>query len=85
MLMSSDSEPGEHSTQDSIIGIFREVLQIEDIEGDSDFFHLGGHSLLAIRVIARIDSQMGIKLSVRALFDNPTPNQLATYLNKLGK
>lgn len=80
-----DSQPGSTDDQlrQTIIEIFNEVLEVSDIEEDTHFFHRGGHSLLAIRVVSRFFSRLGYKLSVRALFDHPTPNALAAHMREL--
>lgn len=55
-----------------VAGIFAELLAVDQVGANDDFFLLGGHSLLAIRVIARIRAAIDVDLPVRALFERPT-------------
>jgi acyl carrier protein len=57
--------------------IWSELLGVDDIALDDDFFALGGHSLMATRIIARIEEQFGARLSLRDLFEGPSIRQLA--------
>ncbi|MGO4146372.1 amino acid adenylation domain-containing protein [Paenarthrobacter sp. YAF11_1] len=66
------STPEEHV----MAGIFGEVLGLDTVAMDDDFFLLGGHSLLAITIMGKIREAFGAALPLRTLFDLPTPGAL---------
>ena len=60
--------------------IWCEVLGLEQIGRQDNFFDLGGHSLKATQVVSRVRRDLGVAPSVRAIFERPTLHALATHL-----
>ena len=57
--------------EELIAGIWSELLGVETVRADDDFFALGGHSLLAVQVVSRLRDWLGAEIAVRDLFDEP--------------
>ena len=60
------------------IAIIWEELLGGEMEGPHEnFFERGGHSLMATRVLSRLNAVIGVKLTLRDVFDSPTIGELA--------
>ena len=62
--------------------IWCEVLGIEGIGVQDDFFDLGGHSLLATRVLSRLGEEFGLELPLQVIFETPTVEGLTRSLGE---
>jgi non-ribosomal peptide synthetase component F/SAM-dependent methyltransferase/acyl carrier protein len=67
-------------TERAIAKIWADVLGLDQVGVDDDFFALGGHSLMAAEVADRIRSELGLELPLGQLFDEPTVTSVARYL-----
>ncbi|GAC1387628.1 MAG: hypothetical protein NVSMB33_17270 [Ktedonobacteraceae bacterium] len=58
------------------------LLNIEKVGIDDNFFMLGGHSLLATQLIMRLAAIFGVPLTLRSLFEAPTVRQLSLEIER---
>jgi amino acid adenylation domain-containing protein len=66
--------------EESLAGIWAEVLKVPAVGVYDDFFEAGGQSLLATQVVTRVREVFGVDLPVRTLFQKPTVAGLAESL-----
>jgi amino acid adenylation domain-containing protein len=66
--------------EETVAGIWCELLEHREIGVDDDFFDLGGHSLFAIQMLSRVKKALDVELPLRALFDAPTVAGLASLI-----
>jgi len=66
--------------EEGLVEIWRQVLQLDQIGVQDNFFDLGGHSLLATQVISRVRSTFHVQLPLRSLFERPTVAGLAEQI-----
>ncbi len=65
-----------------VAAVWAEVLGVERIGLNDNFWHLGGHSLLATKVLSRLHAALGVDLPVATIFNAPT---LAAFAGELGR
>src|SRR5207302_5251547 len=74
--------PPRTSAEQRIAEVWCDLLGIDRVGRDDNFFHLGGHSLLAARTVTRTRDLFSIALSVRALFEHPTLARFAAHVDE---
>ncbi|VAW42374.1 Polyketide synthase modules and related proteins [hydrothermal vent metagenome] len=65
--------------------VWAEILEVERVGVEDNFFDLGGHSLLATQVISRLKTSFKTNLPLRSLFESPTVEELADEIVALEK
>lgn len=61
--------------------IWSELLGIDKVGVNDNFFALGGHSLMAVQLVSRVRERLFRELPLRQVFDTPTIRGLAAYLS----
>ncbi len=71
-------------TEEVLASLFADLLGLDGVDVDMDFFAHGGHSLLATRLTGRIRAALDVDVKVTTVFGNPTVARLATQVETLG-
>lgn len=66
--------------EQAVAEVWRELLKVERIGVHDSFLDLGGHSLLATRMVARVRQELGVDLSLDAVFKSPTVAGIAGHV-----
>jgi acyl carrier protein len=86
----SDNTIGDHvyiaprtPVEKRVVAILAELLALDKVGIDDNFFFLGGHSLLGTQLIARVRNTFDVELSLRKVFDSPTAAELSEEIERL--
>lgn len=69
--------------RDMVAAVWCEVLALDAIGHDDDFFALGGHSLRATSAVARLRAALGTDIPLRLIFEQPTVRGMADALRRM--
>ncbi|MGW0537945.1 SDR family NAD(P)-dependent oxidoreductase [Streptomyces sp. NPDC003032] len=89
LLDAAPKRPGSRRTYQApatdlerrIAAIWGDVLTQDSVGRDDSFFDLGGNSLRATRLLARVDEELGVRLTANELYENPTVAGMAQALD----
>ena len=77
------SSGGRSVSEDAVAKIWAEVLGLDHVETDANFFDIGGDSLKAMDVIARVGEVLHVDLPLLAFFEDPSVAHLAAVIDEL--
>ena len=72
----------ETDIEQTVAHIWQELLGVQSVGRNDNFFDLGGHSLLAIQILSRLRQTFQVELPIQELFTDPTPAQLAAAIEQ---
>ena len=67
--------------ENAIVRIWQEVLGLDHVGADDNFFSLGGDSIRGTQVMARVQATFGVELPVTTIFLRPTSEELAATVS----
>ena len=73
------------NTEEILVDMWKNILNINDIGTNEDFFEIGGDSLSAIRLLSNIKNTFNIDISISDIFNNSTIKNLSTFINSHDK
>lgn len=76
-------EAAKTPTELTLATIWQARIGVKRVGRNDHFFELGGHSLIATQIIARVNQQFNLDLTVRELFQNPQLQAFATVVDNL--
>jgi amino acid adenylation domain-containing protein len=69
--------------EEKLASIVANLLGVQRVGVEDNFFLIGGHSLFGAQLIASIQDSFGVELSLASIFDLPTPAELAREIERL--
>jgi len=66
-----------------ILAMWEDLLTLEDVDEDINFFELGGDSMLAIRLLRKLREELHPEISLGDVYDFPTVSQLSARVSQL--
>jgi acyl transferase domain-containing protein/NAD(P)-dependent dehydrogenase (short-subunit alcohol dehydrogenase family)/acyl carrier protein/NRPS condensation-like uncharacterized protein len=67
----------------TVARIWTDVLKLDNVKLDDDFYKIGGHSLNLAQMIGRIEKNLGIRMEMKEMLRNNTVRKLSTRLEEL--
>ena len=76
-----DYTEARNYTERKLVEIWKNILQIEKVGINNDFFSVGGHSFIAIKLIDKIEKELNFRIPLTELLVNPTIQHLAKIID----
>ena len=72
------------ATEQRLLDIWKELMNLRELSVTDNFFEIGGHSLLATRLLMHVNRVFNSQLSLAVLFQTPSIRQLAERIERFG-
>ncbi|HAR86121.1 MAG TPA: non-ribosomal peptide synthetase, partial [Clostridium sp.] len=85
MLSRIEYEAPRNEKEERLVKVWSEILGIDKIGINDNFFNLGGHSLKATSLVSKIHKEFDVRISLSEVFKSPTIKEMATYIGRAEK
>jgi thioesterase domain-containing protein len=75
--------PAVSTTENQLMRVWNDLIEVQEFGLDDNFFDLGGNSLLVPRMISRVHQDFGVELPLGVVFGSPTVRELARAVDSL--
>ncbi|MCP5105935.1 MAG: amino acid adenylation domain-containing protein, partial [bacterium] len=82
LLRPEEPEAPGNPTETRLAELWKDLLKLQTIGVNENFFVLGGNSLKAVLMVSRVHKELGVEISITDIFEKPTIKELATYVDK---
>ena len=82
MISATRGASSKEDVETVLHGWWQEVLGLEQVDLDDDFFDLGGHSLIGVELFSKIEARYGLNLGLSTLFEARTVRHLAAHIHE---
>jgi amino acid adenylation domain-containing protein len=76
-------EAARTKTEKALAAIWRELLKVDAIGINDDFFDLGGDSMAGVALVIRVQTTFGVDVALASLFERPTLSGLSEVIDML--
>lgn len=80
--LDSDYQAPRDEVEKTLVGLWEEMLGVDQVGVEDSFFDLGGHSLVAVRLFARMKRVYPVDLPISILFEAPTIADCAALIKQ---
>lgn len=70
------------ATEEELLRIWKEALEVENLGIHDNFLASGGHSLTAIKIVSRVKKNLGLRVQINLVFEKPTVASMAAFIDK---
>ncbi len=85
LLSSIEYEEPRNEAEEKLVKIWSEILGIDKIGINNNFFDLGGHSLKATSLVSKIHKEFDVQISLEKVFKLPTIKEMAIHIGSVEK
>ena len=82
-MLESAYAPPKTELENTVASIWQDVLHLDHVGRNDNFFDLGGHSLLVTQIVSRLRATMGVEIPLRIFFEKPTVAEMARQIESM--